>query len=124
MKYWYIYIGLGIATVTIGAFLIFHFESEGAEHNYAIPSVANLQTPADNTSKTVAEKSLLVKTILASGDYQYKGIFYSGNHGVTFLNVFYQSNNNVTGPLIVTEDNSSTKILSVEIQPVRHHRTS
>ncbi|MGI0066536.1 MAG: hypothetical protein ACREAT_07255, partial [Nitrosotalea sp.] len=110
MKYWYVYIGIAVATVIIGAFLIFHFESRRADQD-TIPPVADLQTPTNEIAKTLAENSVLVKTIVSSGDYQYKGVFYSGNHGVTFLNVFYQSNSNVTGPLIVTEDANSTKIL-------------
>lgn len=122
MKYWYIYIGVGIAAVIVGSFLIFQLEFKRADQKYDIPpAVANLQTPTNDIAKTVAEKSLLIKTILSSGDYQYEGIFYSGNHGVTFVNVVYQSGHNITGPLIVTEDANSTKILSVEIQP-KHHK--
>ncbi|HJW20680.1 MAG TPA: hypothetical protein VJ571_09025 [Candidatus Nitrosotalea sp.] len=123
MKYWYLYIGVGIAAVIIGSFLIFQLELKRADQNYAIPSsITNLQTPTNDIAKAVAEKSVLIRTILTGGDYQYEGIFYSGNHGVTFVNVVYQSNHHITGPLIVTEDANSTKILSVEIQPAKHHK--
>ncbi len=122
MKYWYLYIGVGIAAVIVGSFLIFQLELNRADQKYAIPSsVTDLQTPTNDIAKTVAEKSLLIRTILKGGNYQYEGIFYSGNHGVTFVNVVYQSSHNITGPLIVTEDANSTKILSVEIQPAKHH---
>jgi hypothetical protein len=37
--------------------------------------MTNLQTPTNDIAKSVAEKSLLIRTILKSGKYHYEGIF-------------------------------------------------
>jgi len=80
------------------------------------------QTPIDeNLARTLAESSIMVKAILMSGGYHYDGIFFSGNGNETLVNVVYQSNNGTAGPLVVTEDRHSTRIISVEVQPYRHY---
>ena len=121
MQYAY-YVGIGIAIVIIGTFLIFQFEPKQTEQNNPMPPTVKSQIPiAENLARTLAESHPLVKAVLMIGGYHYDGIFYSGNQNGTFVNVVYQSNNGTSGPLVVTEDRNSTRIISVEFQPYRHY---
>ena len=59
MKYGYLYLGVSVAIVTIGIFVIFQQESKQSEHSNSVPPVTNSQNQAENSSLAPLKQSEL-----------------------------------------------------------------
>ncbi|MDE2589585.1 MAG: hypothetical protein KGL95_07965 [Patescibacteria group bacterium] len=74
----------------------------------------------------LAESSIIAKSAIWIFNYHFDSVFYTSGFGPngTFEvshSVVYQSNNRSIGPLVVTEDPQSIRIIGIMIQPATYH---